>query len=58
MITRKLLEFLRQIKQNNNKPWFDEHREQYHVHKKNFVNFFDEFTSIAVISDSNLTDSV
>ena len=58
MITKKLLHFLKQIEQNNNKSWFDEHREEYHIHKRNFRDFFDEFTGNAVMVDNNLTDSI
>jgi len=58
MITEKFLNFLRQIEQNNNKAWFDEHRDEYYVHKKSFMDFFDEFTSMVVMQDNNLTDSV
>jgi uncharacterized protein (TIGR02453 family) len=29
MDTKKLVQFLKQLKSNNNKPWFDEHRDEY-----------------------------
>jgi len=58
MITKKHLNFLKSVGENNTRAWFDEHRDEYHIHKKSFMNFFDEFTSMAVMSDSNLTDSV
>jgi len=58
MITKKHLHFLKSVWENNNRTWFDDHRDEYHIYKKGFMNFFDEFTSIAVMSDNNLTDSV
>ena len=31
------IKFLKQLAQNNNKPWFDTHRSEYEIAKLNFV---------------------
>lgn len=38
MIQTSTLQFLKQLKKNNNKPWFDAHRDQYDTAKKNMEN--------------------
>ena len=39
MINKSTLIFLKQLKANNNKPWFDEHRKEYELAKGNFIDF-------------------
>lgn len=39
MISSTTLTFLKALKKNNNKPWFDEHREKYNSAKYNFEEF-------------------
>jgi uncharacterized protein (TIGR02453 family) len=39
MISSPTLAFLKALKKNNNKTWFDEHRENYNVAKYNFEEF-------------------
>jgi uncharacterized protein (TIGR02453 family) len=39
MIEPQTLRFLSQLKENNNKPWFDAHRAQYEAAKIDFSNF-------------------
>jgi uncharacterized protein (TIGR02453 family) len=39
MIQRTTLKFLSELKQNNNKPWFDEHRPQFEAAKADFDSF-------------------
>jgi uncharacterized protein (TIGR02453 family) len=39
MLELSTLKFLKDLKKNNNKPWFDAHRKQYEVAKKNFEEF-------------------
>jgi uncharacterized protein (TIGR02453 family) len=44
MLQKETLVFLENLKKNNNKPWFDEHRKQYETAKKDF----EEFTAAAL----------
>lgn len=39
MLVPATIKFLKDLKKNNNKPWFDEHRSQYEAAKKNFEGF-------------------
>jgi uncharacterized protein (TIGR02453 family) len=39
MLQKETLRFLDQLKQHNNKPWFEEHRQQYEAVKKDFEQF-------------------
>ena len=39
MISSSTLTFLKALKKNNNKPWFDEHREKYNAAKYNLEEF-------------------
>ena len=39
MLESSTLKFLKDLKKNNNKPWFDAHRKQYEAAKKNFEEF-------------------
>lgn len=39
MISSSTLTFLKALKKNNNKPWFDEHREKYSAAKYNLEEF-------------------
>ncbi|HVZ98017.1 MAG TPA: DUF2461 domain-containing protein [Chitinophagaceae bacterium] len=39
MLERSTLQFLTQLKKNNNKPWFDDHREAYSSAKADFESF-------------------
>ena len=36
---QKVLEFLKDLAENNNKPWFDENRDKYHIAKKEIETF-------------------
>lgn len=42
MLQTSTLTFLRQLKKNNNKDWFDEHRKEYETAKKDFEAFVAE----------------
>ncbi len=42
MITKDTLQFLKTLKQNNNKAWFDTHRADYEQAKSNFIAFVQE----------------
>ena len=39
MLEPQTLKFLSQLKKNNNKPWFDDHRAQYEAARIDFSNF-------------------
>ncbi len=39
MIQASTLKFLKELKKNNNKPWFDTHRKEYELAKKNMEQF-------------------
>jgi len=39
MLQKSTLKFLKDLKKNNNKPWFDDHRKQYEEAKADFENF-------------------
>jgi len=39
-IAKTTLTFLKQIEKNNNRPWFNEHKERYLQAKTDFENFF------------------
>jgi uncharacterized protein (TIGR02453 family) len=42
MLQSSTLKFLRDLKKNNNKPWFDAHRGEYEKAKKDFEQFIQE----------------
>lgn len=39
MLQSSTVRFLKELKKNNNKPWFDEHRRDYEAAKADFVSF-------------------
>jgi uncharacterized protein (TIGR02453 family) len=39
MISSSTLKFLKQLKRNNNKPWFDAHRSEYEAARADFAGF-------------------
>ena len=39
MLQSSTLKFLKDLKKNNNKPWFDAHRKEYESAKSDFLNF-------------------
>ena len=39
MLQSATLKFLKDLKKNNNKPWFDAHRREYDAAKSDFANF-------------------
>ena len=42
MIQKSTLQFLKELKKNNTKEWFDLHRDQYETSKKDFIDFIAE----------------
>ena len=53
MDTRKIIDFLKKLKKNNNKEWFDAHRKEYDEIKKYHLDLVNEF--IARISKFDKT---
>jgi len=39
MLQQSTIKFLKNLKKNNNKPWFENHREEYENAKQDFANF-------------------
>ena len=39
MLQSSTLKFLKELKKNNNKPWFDSHRKEYEAAKNDFMGF-------------------
>lgn len=56
MIDPSILEFLKSIKVNNNKPWFDAHRSQYEAARASFLVFVDQFIKMVQASDPTVGD--
>jgi uncharacterized protein (TIGR02453 family) len=41
MIQKSTIDFLKKLKQNNNKAWFDKNRPAYEISKKDFISFLE-----------------
>lgn len=54
MIDRKIFEFLRGIKLNNNKPWFDAHRTEYDAARASFLVFVGSFIEMVQSVDPSV----
>ena len=57
MIQQSTLDFLKKLKENNEKTWFQEHRDEYERAREDFVHFFDEFASDIVELDDHIIHS-
>lgn len=55
MIEPQTLRFLTQLKENNNKPWFDAHRAQYEAARIDFSNFIQLVIDAVQKSDTTIT---
>lgn len=55
MLEPQTLRFLSQLKKNNNKPWFDEHRAQYEAAKIDFSNFIQLVIDALEKTDTTIT---
>jgi uncharacterized protein (TIGR02453 family) len=42
MLQPSTIKFLKNLKKNNNKPWFDAHRREYEIAKADFANFIQQ----------------
>lgn len=55
MIQPSSLQFLKNLKKNNNKPWFDAHRKEYEVAKSDFAFFIQAIIDKQAKKDSNIS---
>ena len=58
MISPATLKFLRGLKKNNNKPWFDAHRSEYEAARKDFENFIQQLIDKHSQKDKDLENLV
>lgn len=54
MIQTSALKFLKDLKKNNNKPWFDANRSLYEAAKKDFENFINQLIQTHAKKDGTL----
>jgi len=55
MLEPQTLKFLKQLKKNNNKPWFDSHRAQYEAARIDFSNFIQLVIDALQKKDTTIT---
>jgi len=56
MLQSSTLKFLKGLKKNNNKPWFDAHRKEYELAKDDFENFIQSVLDKHCKNDSDLKE--
>ena len=56
MISSSTITFLKSLKKNNNKNWFDEHREKYNTAKYNFEEFVALLLQKMVLFDEDMKE--
>lgn len=56
MFQPSTLSFLKQLKKNNNKPWFDENRDKYELARADFTKFVAELLQKIPSIDSTIKD--
>ena len=56
MISASTISFLKSLKKNNNKPWFDENREKYLEAKYNFEEFVASLLQKMILFDEDIKD--
>ena len=56
MLESSTLKFLKDLKKNNNKPWFDAHRKQYEDARNDFENFIQSVLDKHSKNDSDLKE--
>ena len=52
MLQAATLRFLNQLKKNNNKPWFDEHRKEYETAKSDFYSLTEQLIKTIAVFDA------
>jgi uncharacterized protein (TIGR02453 family) len=50
------LSFLKQLKKNNNKPWFDENRDKYVLARADYEQFIGKILEKIILFDSNIKE--
>ena|SRR5438067_325647 len=58
MLQSSTLKFLKDLKKNNNRPWFDAHRKQYETARSDFENFIRSVLNKHCKNDSDLKELV
>jgi uncharacterized protein (TIGR02453 family) len=58
MIETSTIKFLKDLKKNNNKPWFDAHRKQYEIAKQNFEEFIQTLIDKLALKDATVKEQV
>ena len=56
MFQSSTVSFLKELKKNNNKPWFDNHREKYLSAKVDFENFIGKLLQAMSAFDSDIKE--
>src|ERR1051325_4115843 len=56
MLQSSTVKFLKALKKNNNKPWFDAHRKQYEAAKIDFENFIQSVLDKHSRNDADLKE--
>ncbi len=56
MFHSSTISFLKELKKNNNKPWFDNHREKYFSAKIDFENFVHELLAATAAFDNDIKE--
>jgi uncharacterized protein (TIGR02453 family) len=56
MLESSTIKFLKDLKKNNNKPWFDAHRKQYEAAKKNFEEFIQTLIDKHSLKDATIKE--
>ena len=56
MLQPSTLKFLKSLAKNNNKPWFDAHRDEYLEAKKDFENFVSKIIKETAKFDADIKD--
>jgi uncharacterized protein (TIGR02453 family) len=58
MLQSSTLKFLKDLKKNNNKPWFDAHRKQYETARSDFENFIQRVLDKHCKNDPDLKELI
>lgn len=58
MIEASTIKFLKDLKKNNNKPWFDAHRKQYEAARMNFEEFLQVLIDKHALKDPTIKEQV
>jgi uncharacterized protein (TIGR02453 family) len=56
MIETTTIKFLKDLKKNNNKPWFDANRKKYEAAKENFVEFIQTLIDKYSLKDASIKE--